>query len=642
MKETTTKKKKRKKKKKQMDLDGNDDRKQNIAKIGSSMIALCLAAMMWMMFMASNGIVVDGFVLSSNVHRLDDVMMMDQNVIAAISSDVCNYINCNDVMEVVDDGVDDVDNTTTYHLEENDLVIDRYGETRVVILRVEGVNQTQQSDCADESADERVMCSNDQPMVDQLKDLYLCSGRPQQNNQNGPVSDSSMIVLSSAEQSPAISFIDWQCRVSMLSILCPLSPGGEECCPSSDSLIMVVVPSAEQIPAISLRLRDWQCRAYFGWSNALLSSSPRIDECGPSSDALTDYSTSYMLLSTELDACISCICSMSESTHYSRYVDVLNSNGLIVSAELHSLNSDGPMVSAEYCGTCLEKRSGLKEPEVPVELNISDMVGVDMAGACKKASISCENIKQGGMSYVARHSKHAIEEKIAPDISKVLDISNRTAFMSQQHDEMSMGRYDYQGSDDVSLGSTSAGSVDSSGDEYITVKADGSVSERCDIETESDIIAESGIGCEGQVDDLVGDMKDKSKVGIFSGKSNASMKDTEISTRPSVTESMTSAKVISNAKLRRLLARDDVNMIHIDIDTGEDTGSIDMNTMLKSSRYDLGEYCEARRSWNTRSGESYGSIMMGYHGIFERGGVLEGKVYRHSISQSWVERRELA
>ena len=123
------------------------------------MSALCLAAMMWMMFMASNGIVVDGFVLSSNVHRLDDVMMMDQNVIAAIGSDVCNYVN--DVMEVVDDGVDDVDNTTTYHLEENDLVIDRYGETRVVILRVEGVNQTQQSDCADESADERVMCSND-------------------------------------------------------------------------------------------------------------------------------------------------------------------------------------------------------------------------------------------------------------------------------------------------------------------------------------------------------------------------------------------------------------------------------------------------------------------------------------------------
>ena len=80
----------------------------------------------------------------------------------------------------------------------------------------------------------------------------------------------------------------------------------------------------------------------------------------------------------------------------------------------------------------------------------------------------------------------------------------------------------------------------------------------------------------------------------------------------------------------------------IDIDTGKDTGSIGMDTMLKSSRYDTGEYCEARRSWNTRSGESYGSIMMGYHGIFERGGVLEGKVYRHSISQSWVERRELA
>ena len=141
---------------------------------------------------------------------------------------------------------------------------------------------------------------------------------------------------------------------------------------------------------------------------------------------------------------------------------------------------------------------------------------------------ACENIKQGGVSYVARHSQHAIEEKIAPDISKVLDISNRTAYMSQQHNGMSMGRYDYQGSGDVGLGSTSAGSV-------TTVKADGSVSERCDIETESDI-TESGIGCEGQVDDLVGGMKDKSKVGIFSGKSNASMKDTEISTRPSVTE----------------------------------------------------------------------------------------------------------
>ena len=147
--------KKKRKKKKQMDLDGNDDRKQNIAKIGSSMIALCLAAMMWMMFMASNGIVVDGFVLSSNVHRLNDVtIIMEQNVIAAIGSDVCNYVNCNDVMEVVDDGVDDVDNTTTYHLEENDLVIDRHGEIRVVILRVEGVNQTQQSDCADESAND--------------------------------------------------------------------------------------------------------------------------------------------------------------------------------------------------------------------------------------------------------------------------------------------------------------------------------------------------------------------------------------------------------------------------------------------------------------------------------------------------------
>jgi len=618
MKEITSKKKKRKKKK-PMDQDGNNDQKQNIARFRSSMIALCLAAMMWMMLMASNGIVVDGFVLTSKVRGLNDrTMKMEQKVVAAIGSDVCNYVNCNDVMEV-DDGVDDVDNTTTYRLEENDLVTDRYGEPRVIILGVEGVNQTQQSDCADDSAGEHVMCSNDQSIVDQFKDLYLGSGRPQQNKQNGPVSDSSMIVLSSAEQSPAISFIDWQCRVySMLSVLFPLSPDGEECCPSSDSLIMVVIPSAEQIPAISLRLRDWQCRAYFMWSNALLSSSLRIDECGPSSDALTDYSTSYMLLSTELDACVSCICSMSESTHYLRY------------GRQNSLNSDGSIVSAEYCGTCLEKRSRLKEPEVPVELNISDMVGVDMAGACKKASISCENIKQGGVSYVARHSQHAIEEKIAPDISKVLDISNRTAYMSQQHNGTSVGRYDYQGGDDVSLGSTSAGSVDSSGDEYTTVKADGSVSERCDIETESDIIAESGIGCEGQVDDLVGGMKDKSKVGIFSGKSNASMKDTEISTRPSVTESMTSATVVSNAKLRRLLTQDDVNMIHTDIDTGKDTGSISMDTMLKSSRYDSGEYCKARCSWNTRSGESYGSIMMGYHGIFERGGVLEGKVYGHS------------
>ena len=43
---------------------------------------------------------------------------------------------------------------------------------------------------------------------------------------------------------------------------------------------------------------------------------------------------------------------------------------------------------------------------------------------------------------------------------------------------------------------------------------------------------------------------------------------------------MASAKVVSNAKLRRLLTRDDVNMIHIDIDTGEDTGSIDMKRVV--------------------------------------------------------------
>lgn len=85
-------------------------------------------------------------------------------------------------------------------------------------------------------------------------------------------------------------------------------------------------------------------------------------------------------------------------------------------------------------------------------------------------------------------------------------ISNRTAGMSQQHNETSMGRYHYQGSDDnLDVGSTSAGSLalDSLVNEYTTAKADSSVSGRCDIETESDIIAESGIGSEGQVDDLV-------------------------------------------------------------------------------------------------------------------------------------------
>ena len=47
-----------------------------------------------------------------------------------------------------------------------------------------------------------------------------------------------------------------------------------------------------------------------------------------------------------------------------------------------------------------------------------------------------------------------------------------------------------------------------------------------------------------------------------------------------------------------------------------------MDTMLKSSRYDSGEYCKARRSGI----QGLESLMMGYHGIFERGGVLEGKV----------------
>ena len=138
--------------------------------------------------------------------------------------------------------------------------------------------------------------------------------------------------------------------------------------------------------------------------------------------------------------------------------NVLNSDELIISAELYSLNSDGSIVSAE--------------------LN------------------ACENIKQGGVSYDARHSQHIIEE----EIFKELDISNRTADMSQQHDETNMGRYDYQGSD-KDVGGTSAGSLDSSVNEYTTAEADGSVSERCDIEAESDITVESGNGSEGQVDD---------------------------------------------------------------------------------------------------------------------------------------------
>ena len=101
MKETTSKKKKRKKKK-PMDQDGNNDQKQNIARFRSSVIALCLAAMA-VVLMASNVVVVDSFVLLSNVHRLNGVsIIMEQNVIAANGSDVCNYVNCNDVMEVVD------------------------------------------------------------------------------------------------------------------------------------------------------------------------------------------------------------------------------------------------------------------------------------------------------------------------------------------------------------------------------------------------------------------------------------------------------------------------------------------------------------------------------------------------------------
>ena len=140
MKETTTKtKKKKRKKKKQMDQGGNNNQKQNIAKIGSSMITLCFVAMMAMMLMASNAIVADGSVLSSNVLRSNDVTIIEQDVIAAMSSsDVCKYVDCNDVMEV-DDKVDDI-NTTTKHVEENDLVTDRYGETRDVMLS-EGMNQ---------------------------------------------------------------------------------------------------------------------------------------------------------------------------------------------------------------------------------------------------------------------------------------------------------------------------------------------------------------------------------------------------------------------------------------------------------------------------------------------------------------------
>ena len=118
MKETTSKKKKQKKKK-PMDQDGNNDRKQNIARFSSSMITLCLAAMMAVVLMAHNVIVVDSFVLSSDVHILNDVStIIEQNVVAAIGSDACNYVDCNVVMAMeVDDGDDNVYHTTTNHLE---------------------------------------------------------------------------------------------------------------------------------------------------------------------------------------------------------------------------------------------------------------------------------------------------------------------------------------------------------------------------------------------------------------------------------------------------------------------------------------------------------------------------------------------
>ena len=71
--------------------------------------------MMAMVLMASNGIVVDGFVLTSNFHMNDATMIIEQNVSAAIGSDVCNYVDCNVVMAMeVDDGDDDVYHTTIW------------------------------------------------------------------------------------------------------------------------------------------------------------------------------------------------------------------------------------------------------------------------------------------------------------------------------------------------------------------------------------------------------------------------------------------------------------------------------------------------------------------------------------------------
>ena len=72
------------------------------------------------------------------------------------------------------------------------------------------------------------------------------------------------------------------------------------------------------------------------------------------------------------------------------------------------------------------------------------------------------------------------------------------------------------------------------------------------------------------------------------------------------------------------------DMYITDMDTVKDTGSIDMDTELECYKYDPGECFKARCSGNTSSGKSEGSLVIGYHGIFELGGVLEGKVCRIS------------
>jgi len=550
MKKTTTKKKKRKKKKKQMDQGGNNNQKQNIAKIGSSMITLCFVAMMAMMLMASNAIVVDGSVLSSNVLRLNDETIIEQDVIAAmISSDVCNYVNCNDVMEV-----DDID-TTTKHVEENDLVTGRYGETRDIMFS-EGMNQNNiesgvrmsEDVVSDGSADGHMMCSTRDVMISECMNQDNIESRLPRATDGG-IESEDVVSDGSADGHMMCSSFDRVRRTHHCSI---------------DS-------SSDQSVNISqgdLKLED----LYSKHDLAGTSTPKQLKIMSVANTADQNKQTSGGQVERN------------QPQHIEKN-NVLNSDESIISAELYSLNSDGSMLSAE--------------------LN------------------ACENIKQGGVSYVARHSQHIIEE----EISKELDISNRTADMSQQHDETNMGRYDYQGSDNLDVGSTSAGSLDSSVNEYTTAKADGSVSERCDIEIESDIIVESGIGSEGQVDDLVGD---KSKVGIFSS--------THI-TKQYESRGMYDSKLEYDGRLHILYDENEhsttdvifeSDMYITDMDTVKDTGSIDMDTKLECYKYDPGECFKARRSGNAGLGESEGSLVIGYHGIFELGGVLEGKVCRIS------------